>query len=109
MRRTFVVMLFELPIANMMVLNSMVLLPNMIRGKQGEWSRNGVSAEGLSELDTSLIIAIYSLPQLIFASLENRIRKMCGFKSSIVLGSFLMTASTCGLGALVRINDPVYF
>lgn len=65
--------------------------------------------EGLRDLDVSLIIAVFSLATLIFAPLNKRIKSCCGLKTAMVTGCFLISATTYGLGALVKINDPMVF
>lgn len=108
-RRILIAVLVSLTIGNMMILNVEVVLPTMI--EEQEWVRNGVILEdgGLSESDTSLIFSIFSLAQLIFATVNGPIKNFLGAKNAIIIGFLIITGCSIGLGFLDRIHDPTTF
>lgn len=94
-----------LTIGNMMINNVVSFLPTFIENKQ--W----VSETGyvLNANDTALILAMFSIAQIIFAPINGAIKNYIGAKNTIVVGFTLMTVTTAGLGVIAHINNPYAF
>jgi MFS family permease len=59
--------------------------------------------------DTSLIIAVFSVAQVIFAPFNALIKNACGAKNTILIGFILLSASTAGLGLIANVKTPRTF
>lgn len=87
----------------MLIDNLMSFMPTFYKDK--EWT----SGPDLTEADTALILASFSIAQIIFAPLNTSIKKRVGTKNSILLGLLIVTLSTTGLGAIAHLNDTTQF
>lgn len=56
-----------------------------------------------------MIIAIFSIAQLIFAPINGTIKNFLGAKNAIIIGFSILTVTTFGLGAVIHIKNPFYF
>ena len=84
-----------------MINNVVTLLPSYIE--------NNVALSTLSGTDTSLIMAMFSVAQIIFAPFNGSIKNWLGSKNTIVVGFILLTVTTVGLGLIANITDPTTF
>ena len=100
----------SLCIANMMLLNVAVFLPTFLDDKNdlpvdgGGW----VTDDGytIDANDVSLIIAVFSIAQILFAPFNSLLKNKIGAKSLVLVGFLLLTVTTVGLGAIARVSDP---
>ena len=94
-----------LTIGNMMINNVVSFLPTYI--EQAEW----ISSDSyqLDENDIALILAMFSIAQIIFAPVNGTIKNWMGAKNTIIFGFTLLTVTTGGLGAISHIRNPYYF
>lgn len=95
-----------------MILNIVVVLPNMI--KKQNWQVDQTDNKSnydphLTDSDTSLIISIFSLAQLIFAPINASVKNFLGAKNAVLIGFCIMSICTFGLGTLIHIKDPLTF
>lgn len=93
-----------------MILNVEVILPNFI--EKNEWMIDGNPApedKKLTLSDSSLIISIFSIAQLIFAPVNGPIKNYLGAKNAIIIGFFVLTITTLGLGLISLIDNPGTF
>lgn len=97
--------LLALTIGNMMINNVIAVMPNFIE-KQRWVSQDG---KKLNENDISLILAIFSVAQIIFAPFNGAIKGYLGSKNTIIFGFVLMTITTAGLGMIAHVKDPYTF
>ena len=56
--------------------------------------------------DVSVIIAVFSIAQILFAPFNSAIKNRIGAKNLILLGFFLLTSTTIGLGAIALVTAP---
>ena len=96
--------LFALLVGNMMLLNVASFLPSFIQ--YNDWSN---PEEPLNSTDSSLIIAVFSVAQLIFAPFNSVIKNFIGSKNTILIGFALMTITTFGLGWISLIKNSQAF
>lgn len=96
--------LFALLVGNMMLLNVASFLPSYIESKV--WSN---PEQPLNSTDIGLIIAVFSIAQLVFAPFNSIIKNFLGSKNTILIGFFLMTVSTFGLGWIAMIDNSQTF
>ena len=87
----------------MLIDNLMSFLPTFYKDK--DWA----SGPDLSESDTALIIASFSIAQIIFAPLNSSIKALLGTKNSILLGLVIMTLTNFCLGAIAHLNNTTQF
>ena len=102
-KRILVAVLIALTIGNMMILNVEVILPNFI--KDTPWTGKKI----LTLSDSSLIISIFSIAQLIFAPINGTIKNYLGAKNAIVIGFAILTITTIGLGLISLIHEGSKF
>ena len=70
-----------------------------------DWNDGG----SLTTSDVSLILSIFSVAQIIFAPLNGTIKNWLGAKNTIIVGFFMLTLTTAGLGLISYIKDAQYF
>ena len=101
-RKVLISCLLALAIGNMMLDNVYAILPKYVdeRDKLGEWSESDFK---LDEVQTTTILIMFSVAQLIFAPLTAWVKNKIGAKNTISAGFFLMTITTFGLGGLTYI------
>jgi MFS family permease len=87
----------------MLIDNLMSFLPTFYTDK--EWT----SGPELTESDTALILASFSIAQIMFAPLNTAIKGRIGTKNSILVGLLIVTLTTTGLGAISHLNDTTQF
>ena len=87
----------------MMINNVIAVLPNFISSVDWDLSDG---RRPLNEGDISLILAIFSIAQIIFAPFNGQIKNKLGSKNTILFGFGLMTVTTVGLGMIAWIRDP---
>lgn len=83
-----------------MMLNVASFLPIFVDANV--WNPADVS---LSASDTSLIISVFSVAQIIFAPFNANIKNYLGSKRAILLGFFLLTTMTFALGAISYVES----
>ena len=94
-----------LTIGNMMINNVVSFLPTFI--EQNTWTSS--DNYSLDENDIALILAMFSIAQVIFAPINGTIKNWLGSKNTIIFGFTMLTITTFGLGAIARIHNPYYF
>ena len=89
----------------MMTENMAAFMPPFIE------SHRWVSSDNykITAFDTSLILAAFSMAQLIFSPVNSVIKNRIGAKNAIVLGFVILTVTTFGLGAIAAFEDPHWF
>jgi len=92
----------------MMLDNVYAFLPTYIkeRNENHEWENPG---DEITATQTSLILAIFSIAQLIFAPFNAYIKNKIGAKNTIIVGFFLITVTTFGLGVIHYIKNYQVF
>lgn len=100
--RILVSCLFALCVGNMMMLNVASFLPTYVEGT--DWEDGAPS-----DMDVTLIISVFSVAQIVFAPFNALIKNYLGSKNTILVGFFLMTITTYGLGALEHVDDANTF
>ena len=85
----------------MMINNVVSFLPTFMESVK--WTTD-VADSKLTD-DIALIIAMFSVAQIIFAPVNGTIKNMIGAKNTIIFGFSLLTVTTAGLGFLARIDD----
>lgn len=88
-----------------MMLNVAAFLPNFIQ--DNNWDDSGDYV--LDETDSSLILSVFSVAQIIFAPFNAMIKNKLGSKNAIVIGFGILTITTYGLGAVSYVTDPHMF
>lgn len=88
----------------MMLLNVASFLPTFIQ--HNVWSNPD---EPLNSTDSGLIIAAFSVAQIVFAPFNSIIKNFFGSKNTIIFGFFLMTITTFGLGWISMISNSQTF
>lgn len=88
----------------MMLLNVASFLPTFIQ--HNVWSNPD---EPLNNTDSGLIIAAFSVAQIVFAPFNSIIKNFFGSKNTIIFGFFLMTITTFGLGWISMISNSQTF
>ena len=84
----------------MMIFNVATLLPPYVEENfKGQ----------LNEFDTSLIISVFSIAQIVFAPINSIIKNFLGAKRTILVGFFVLTTTTLGLGFMAYIEDANIF
>lgn len=78
----------------------------MQENEDGGWAAGSTE---LDENDISLIIAVFSMAQIIFAPLNAKIKNTIGAKNAILLGFIFLTTTTIGLGMISALSDPQSF
>lgn len=103
--RTLFACLLALTIGNMMINNVVSFLPTFIE------SNTWVSWDNyqLNQNDTAIILAMFSIAQIIFAPVNGMIKNSLGSKNTIVVGFILLTVTTAGLGGLAYCKNPYVF
>lgn len=91
----------------MMMLNVAVLVPPFIeeRNKNSEW----IGDYKVNNFDTSLILSIFFVAQIVFAPINASIKNSLGSKNTILIGFILMTLTTFGMGMIANFNDANAF
>ena len=56
-----------------------------------------------------MIIAMFSVAQIIFAPINGTIKNALGAKNTIIFGFSMLTITTAGLGLLAKIDDITTF
>ena len=103
--------LSALCIGNMMMLNVAVFLPKYIedRNQANDWTYTP-GAEGdkgeLNAQDSSLIIAIFFIAQILNAPFNSKIKNYLGSKNAILFGFAELIITTFGLGAISACENP---
>jgi len=89
----------------MMIQNVVSFLPTFIA------YNNWTSPDGYhpNEGDIGLILATFSIAQIIFAPFNAAIKNRIGSKNTILFGFLLVTISTGGLGVIAHVHNPHYF
>ena len=107
-RKILISCLFALTVGNMMIYNVAALLPTYNDSEEANWE---VQEDGyeLDENDIALILSVFSVAQIIFAPFNALIKNKLGAKNAIVVGFFLLTITTYGLGAIARVKNPRLF
>lgn len=103
--RILVVCLISLALANMIILNLTAFLPVFV--ESNAWSNS--SDYTLSSMDTALMLAMFSVAQIIFSPINGMIKNMIGTKNSMTIGYLLITITTFGIGVCANISDPLLF
>ena len=98
----------------MMLDNVYAFLPGYIdeRNEKCEWEDSDIDDPEhvtISDNEKALILAIFSIAQIVFAPFNAYIKNKIGAKNTIIFGFLLITASTFGLGALHFIQDHNIF
>ena len=104
-KKALVACLIALTIGNMMIENMASFLPPFINDHPWTSSDN----YQISTFDTSLILAVFSIAQVIFAPFNSVIKNKLGAKNAVLVGFGLLTISTFGLGAISNFTDPHLF
>ena len=104
-KKILIACLIALTIGNMMILNVVSFLPTYI--EQTTWT----SDDGFTpnSTDISIILAAFSIAQIIFAPFNGTIKNYLGSKNTIIIGFTMLTATTFGLGLMALITDPYMF
>jgi len=63
----------------------------------------------ISPFDTSLILSVFSVAQVIFAPFNSVIKNKLGAKNAVLVGFGFLTLATFGLGAIANFSDPHLF
>lgn len=93
----------------MMMLNVASFLPTYVENKGTVEGEEGWEDGAPSDMDVTLIISVFSVAQIVFAPFNALIKNYLGSKNTILVGFFLMTATTFGLGALEHVNNANSF
>jgi MFS family permease len=97
----------------MMLLNVAVFLPTFLDDKNDLSQDDGgwVTEDGytINANDVSLIIAVFSVAQILFAPFNSLLKNKIGAKSLVLLGFLLLTVTTVGLGAIAKVSNPHNF
>ena len=104
-KKALVACLIALTIGNMMIENMASFLPPFINDHPWTSSDN----YQISTFDTSLILAVFSIAQVIFAPFNSVIKNKLGAKNAVLVGFGFLTISTFGLGAISNFTDPHLF
>lgn len=83
----------------MMLLNVASFLPSFI---DDNWEN---PEDKLTAFDSGLIIAVFSVAQIVFAPFNSIIKNFFGSKNTILIGFFMMTITTFGLGWISMIEN----
>ena len=100
-RNALIACLVSICIGNMMNQNILSFLPIFI--KYNEW--NNQEDFKLSENKVSLILAIFSVSQIISSPFYMTVKNKLGSKNTIVLGFLMVTFTTLGLGIIANIGN----
>lgn len=93
------------------MLNVAVFLPKYIddRNESNDWTYTP-GAEGdkgeLNAQDSSLIIAIFFIAQIMNAPFNSRIKNFLGSKNAMLFGFTELVITTFGLGAVSKCENP---
>jgi MFS family permease len=96
----------SLTIGNMMINNVVAVIPDMIDNQ--DWIGT-LDKTPLNEGDVSLIVAIFSIAQIIFAPFNSSIKNRLGGKNTIIFGLIMMTVTTFFLAFLTSVKQPSQF
>ena len=88
-----------------MIQNIASFMPSFIYKRQ--WAET--SDYKLNSSDVALILAIFSVAQIMFAPFNANIKNTLGSKNAIIFGFTEVTLSTFGLGYIANIDDPIRF
>jgi len=91
-----------------MVSNLSAFLPLFVDSHAWTTTSSGTDT-ALSANDISLILAAFSVAQVIFSPFNSLIKNWLGTKNTIVIGLFLVMISTGGLGAIAHIYNGNQF
>lgn len=86
-----------------MLLNVAAFLPPFIKEKFSE------PGNELDETDGAMILAVFFIAQIVFAPFNSYIKNFFGSKNTILIGFFMMTVTTYGLGFIAYIDDAQLF
>ena len=86
------------------MLNVASFLPTYVNTK--EWVP---ADETLDSTDVAFIIAVFSVAQIIFAPFNASINNYFGSKNTILIGFFMLTSTTFGLGLMSYIENATTF
>lgn len=89
----------------MMMLNVAAFLPSFLKDKVWDTKDD----YKLDSTDTSLILSIFAVAQIIFAPFNASIKNRLGSKNTILFGFILLTSTTFGLGVVARLDDARLF
>ena len=103
-RKIAIAVLFAICIGNMLIQNVVSFLPLFIA--KNDWINTDFQ---LGEHDSSTILAVFSVAQIIFAPFNAKVKNKLGSKNTIQFGFVLITVTTFGLGYLARVKDPYTF
>jgi MFS family permease len=92
----------------MMVSNLSAFLPLYAASNNWTVTSDGTDTS-LSDNDISLILAAFSVAQVIFSPFNSLIKNWLGTKNTIVIGLILVMISTGGLGAIAIIMNGNQF
>jgi MFS family permease len=104
-KKTLIAILLALLIGNMMNNNVVSFLPAYIKAKN--WSNS--ESFNLEDKDTAIILAMFSVAQIIFAPINSFIKNKLGKKNTIVVGFVILTVTTTGLGAIGNLTNSYAF
>lgn len=108
-RKTLLSLLVTLGIGNMQVANLAIVLP-AFTDKSPDWTLDeyGIASKPSSN-NIAVILAAFSLAQVLFSPFNSLIKNSIGTKNTILLGFFLVTITTIGLGSIAHITNGTYF
>jgi len=104
-----------------MIMNVTAFLP-LYAEKRTDWENNNstktfknstgtyiVKDSPITNTQISLIISIFSIAQIIFASFNSAIKNKIGSKNAIIFGFIMMTVTTFGIGTLTHMSNHYKF
>lgn len=91
-----------------MVSNLSAFLPLFVEANDWAVTTSGTDTK-LSDNDISLILAAFSVAQVIFSPFNSLIKNWLGTKNTIIIGLFLVMISTGGLGAIAIVSNGDQF